>query len=172
MFFETLKANLLIIVFFAAIGLLGYWAVVSLQVDPDEFESQLVDVQPIIENDPAGVSESTSTAPSTSTTTSSSGTSSQTSSGTNNAKYSEIKSALEKLVSDNILMKAGSRGTRVGTVQQFLNIYNGTDSTIDNDYGPTTENQIKAFQKAEGLTADGQTGPNTYKKMIAWLDKQ
>ena len=69
-------------------------------------------------------------------------------------------------------MKKGSRGTRVGTVQEFLNIYNGTDSKIDNDFGATTENQIKAFQKSEGLTADGQAGPGTYKKMIEWLKKQ
>ena len=171
MFFETLKANILIIIFFGAVAFLGYWGVTSLQVDPKEFDAQITDVRPIIENEPTGYSVSGSStsspaqAPQTPSTTP---VTAPTSSGENTG----IKSELQKLITDNVLMKAGSRGTRVGTIQKFLNIYNGTDSVNDNDFGPTTENQVKAFQKAEGLTADGQTGPNTYKKMIEWLDEQ
>ena len=79
---------------------------------------------------------------------------------------------LQKLVNDNIFMKLGSNGTRVGTVQKFLNIYNKTSNQVDNDYGPGTVTRVKAFQKAEGLTADGEAGVNTFKKMIGWLKKQ
>lgn len=172
MFLETLKANIIILLFFGVIGFLAYWGVTSLDLNPAPLESQNSDVRPTIVNEPAGsssVSQSSSSGQSTSentpTSTSSSG---STSSGEN----SELRSAIEKLITDNVFMKAGSRGTRVGTIQEFLNLYNGTDSLVDNDFGPTTENQVRAFQRSEGLTADGQTGPNTYRKMIEWLDKQ
>ena len=69
-------------------------------------------------------------------------------------------------------MKVGSKGTRVGTVQNFLNLYNKTSKRVDNDYGKTTKTDVIAFQKAVGLTQDGETGPTTYKKMIEWLKKQ
>jgi peptidoglycan hydrolase-like protein with peptidoglycan-binding domain len=172
MFFEHLKANLIIIIFFGLILALGYWAIISIQVDPSEFESQAVDVRPIIENEPTGFTQTPSSDNSSSPVTQSPVTPTATTTTTGSGQNSELVSALEKLITDNVLMKAGSRGTRVGTVQEFLNIYNGTDSKVDNDFGQTTENQIKVFQRAEGLTADGQTGPNTYRKMIEWLNKQ
>lgn len=168
---ETLKANFLILLFFVALAGVGYWAINSLQVKPEEFDARERDIRPVVVNEPTGgFTESPSeeitpaveekpTTPVTET-------------DTDTSIYGDLKTALQKLVTDNVLMKKGSRGTRVGTIQEFLNIYNGTDSKIDNDYGATTENQIKVFQKAEGLTADGQSGPGTYKKMIDWLNKQ
>lgn len=174
MFLDTLKANILIIIFLGGIGFLGYWGVTSLQVNSEEFDTQRTDVRPVIENEPTGYLEETNSqvsetpANTTNTTSSSSNTTNTTSSGS----YGDLENALQKLIDDNVLMKKGSKGTRVGTIQEFLNIYNGTDSKMDNDFGATTENQVKAFQKAEGLSADGQTGSGTYKKMIEWLKKQ
>ena len=78
---------------------------------------------------------------------------------------------LEALISDNINMRDGSKGTRVGTVQKFLNIYFETNKTVDNQYGPGTVSDVKKFQSAEGLGADGQAGPNTYRKMVEILEK-
>ncbi|MBI2630677.1 peptidoglycan-binding protein [Candidatus Nomurabacteria bacterium] len=69
-------------------------------------------------------------------------------------------------------MKVGSKGTRVGTIQKFLNLYNKTSKPVDNDYGPGLKADVTAYQKAAGTTADGETGPATYKKMIEWLKKQ
>ena len=89
-----------------------------------------------------------------------------------NLKYQTMINELQKLVSDNIYMKKGSQGTRVGTIQKFLNIYNNTSNRVDNDYGASTETAIKNFQKAEGLISDGEAGVNTFKKMISWLEKQ
>lgn len=88
-------------------------------------------------------------------------------SSTLSSNEKELITALERLISDQIYMKVGSRGTRVGTVQKFLAYYfpNKTVST-DNDYGPGTKTLVEQFQSAEGLTADGQAGPNTYQKMI------
>lgn len=171
MFFETLKVNLLIIIFFGVVGALGYWAVNSLQVDPEEFESQLVDVRPIIQNEPTGYMDNSNTGVQASTPEVPTTPVQVTTTPSATGEHAELKSALQKLIDDNVLMKEGSKGTRVGTVQEFLNIYNGTDSKKDNDFGATTTSQVKAFQKAEGLSADGQAGPGTYKKMIDWLDK-
>ncbi len=78
---------------------------------------------------------------------------------------------LQELVTDEIFMKVGSRGTRVGTVQNFLNVFNKTTGGIDNEFGPGTKNKIIAFQKAVKITADGEPGPATYQKMIDWLNE-
>lgn len=86
-------------------------------------------------------------------------------------KYASLISELQKLVDDNIYMKLKSRGTRVGTVQNFLNVYNKTNNKVDNDYGEGTKTRVIAFQKSVGLTADGEAGPSTFKKMIEWLQK-
>ena len=84
-------------------------------------------------------------------------------------KNQDLINELQKLVDDNIYMKKGSKGPRVGVIQKFLNIYNNTSTRVDNDYGPGLETLVKKFQTAEKLTADGQVGPNTYKRMIDWL---
>lgn len=87
------------------------------------------------------------------------------------AEEKELRDALERLITDNIYMKNGSRGTRVGTVQKFLNYYFETNKTIDNDYGPGTITDVKKFQQQEGIDADGFAGPGTYKKMIEIIEK-
>ncbi len=172
MFLENLKANLIVIIFFGIVGFLGYWAVSSLQVDSNEFESVDRNVYPIIENNPEGYKDtnnSNSVASNTSNADTTTPTVNTSSSSENN---SGLISELQKLSDDNVLMKKGSRGTRVGTVQKFLNLYNGTNATVDNDFGGTTETQLKDFQRKENLSADGQAGSGTYKKMIEWLNKQ
>ncbi len=88
------------------------------------------------------------------------------------SKYQSLINSLQKLVAGNISMKKGSRGTRVGIVQKFLNIYNKTSSRVDNDFGKKMEVSIKNFQKGQRLTADGVAGSNTFRKMIDWLKKQ
>ncbi|PIR68691.1 hypothetical protein COU48_02755 [Candidatus Nomurabacteria bacterium CG10_big_fil_rev_8_21_14_0_10_03_31_7] len=69
-------------------------------------------------------------------------------------------------------MKLKSIGTRVGTVQNFLNVYNKTSNKIDNSYGASTQKAVASFQKTQGMTADGEAGPSTFSKMIDWLKKQ
>lgn len=84
-------------------------------------------------------------------------------------KYQTLINELQKLVDGNIYLKNKSQGPAVGSIQKFLNIYNNTSNKVDNDYGTSTATAVKSFQKAQGLTIDGETGPNTYKKMITWL---
>lgn len=95
----------------------------------------------------------------------------QTQTTTTANKNQTLINDLQKLVDDNVSMKLKSSGTRVGTVQKFLNLYNNTSNKIDNDYGETTKKLVAAFQKDQGFTADGEAGPTTFKKMIEWLKK-
>ncbi len=87
-------------------------------------------------------------------------------------KYQTLINELQELVDDNIYMKLKSKGSRVGTLQEFLNLYNKTSNKIDNDFGASTKTALITFQKKVGITADGEAGPSTYKKMIEWLKKQ
>lgn len=88
---------------------------------------------------------------------------------TTTLKYQTLINELQKLVDANVYLKLKSQGPAVGSVQKFLNTYNGTSNKIDNDFGVSTQTRVKSFQKAQGLTADGEVGPGTLKKMISWL---
>ena len=87
-------------------------------------------------------------------------------------EHQSLINELEKLVTDNVSMKLKSTGSRVGTLQKFLNVYNDASAKVDNDYGAGTVKLVTEFQRAEGLTADGEAGPGTFKKMIEWLKEQ
>jgi murein L,D-transpeptidase YcbB/YkuD len=88
---------------------------------------------------------------------------------TSTLKYQNLVNDLQKLLDGNVYLKSKSQGLAVGTIQEFLNVYNNTSNKVDNDYGAGTATSVKNFQKDQGLTIDGETGPNTYKKMISWL---
>jgi murein L,D-transpeptidase YcbB/YkuD len=85
--------------------------------------------------------------------------------------HEDLIASLNKLIEDEIFMEVGSRGSRVGTVQKFLNVFNDTTGGIDNDFGPGTKTKVQAFQRDAGITADGEPGPQTYQKMIDWLEE-
>jgi len=167
---ETFKAYLLIVGFFGVLGFGGYWAATSLH-DPvrvGDTEDMRVVAQTPVSTRPDTVKPVVEEATPTPETPVEKSTPETPVGG----QHTALVSALQKLITDNVLMKEGSRGTRVGTVQQFLNVYNKTSGGIDNDYGAGTKTKVAAFQKATGLTADGQAGPATYQKMIDWLNKQ
>ncbi len=180
---EKFKSVIFLIVILAAVITIGYWAIRTiepgdihaerqaleelrdknseLEAEVARLKNELSQFEPKGEEavPPAQAPEEESPAPTPAPATSA-------------YKYQGLISELEKLVADNVIMKEKSRGTRVGTLQSFLNLYNGTSKKVDNDYGKTTKADVIAFQKAVGLTADGQTGPTTYQKMIDWLKKQ
>jgi len=91
---------------------------------------------------------------------------------TTSLKYQTLIDSLQKLIDDNISMKEKSSGSRVGTVQTFLNTYNNITKKVDNDYGAGTKKDIANFQGAIGLAVDGEAGSSTFLKMIEWLKKQ
>lgn len=64
------------------------------------------------------------------------------------------------------LLRDGSRGTDVSTLQEKLNQLgikdaNGRPLQTDGRYGPKTEDAVEAFQRREGLNVDGVAGPKT-----------
>ena len=178
---EKLKFIILSAIVIGVIGLVGYWAVMTiepgnahfykekqeeleaknlaLELEVAELKNELLNLQA----DQGSAAPAPDPAPATSTPPAQPSVSS---------KNQTLINELQKLITDKVFMKVGSKGTRVGTVQKFLNLYNKTDKPIDNDYGPGMKTDVTNFQKAVGLTADGEAGPGTYQKMIDWLRKQ
>jgi len=165
---------------FALVALLafgGYWAFATLDrgvtyskedlaivpTQEQEKPDELIATMPVIDTTIEEVQETELPESSNTTTT--------TTTTTLNAQDAQTLAELQKLVVDNINMKEGSAGTRVGTVQKFLNLYFEKQTGIDNGYGPTTRERVKQFQQEQGLTADGLAGPTTYQKMIDVLKK-
>lgn len=62
-------------------------------------------------------------------------------------------------------LKRGSSGASVKTVQQRLKDLGYYTGSVDGDFGEGTEAAVKAFQKANGLTADGKVGTQTLSKL-------
>lgn len=58
-----------------------------------------------------------------------------------------------------MLLKKGSKGSDVKTLQGLLNLYQ------DGIFGPLTEEAVKEFQKTHGLKVDGIVGDNTWAKL-------
>ena len=59
------------------------------------------------------------------------------------------------------LLKEGMSGTEVERLQDALKTRGFDPGVIDGDFGPGTEAAVIAFQKSEGLTADGVAGSQT-----------
>ena len=173
-FMESLKANLIIFVFILVAVALGYWAVMSLRTNSAEIALQHIpeDVGPMVTSTPdvepepsPATPDPVTPEPSSSTPTPNVSTNPPTQAG----EHAGLIDDLQDLIDDNILMKKGSRGTRVGTVQKFLIEY-GINMDADNDHGDTTVNAGKKFQSEQKHSADGQAGPGTFEKMIDWLE--
>lgn len=59
----------------------------------------------------------------------------------------------------------GNRGNDVKTIQYLLR-HRGHSVAVDGIFGSGTESAVKSFQSANGLTADGIVGANTWSKLI------
>lgn len=59
------------------------------------------------------------------------------------------------------VLSSGSYGSAVKALQETLNALGYSCGTADSSYGTKTENAVRKFQKANGLTQDGIAGPNT-----------
>jgi peptidoglycan hydrolase-like protein with peptidoglycan-binding domain len=61
------------------------------------------------------------------------------------------------------VLERGDRGAEVRTVQERLNdVLGGPDLEVDGRYGSATELAVERFQRAEGLSVDGEVGPRTW----------
>ena len=76
------------------------------------------------------------------------------------------------MVEINLLMlRLGDDGSQVGTIQILLNAYGYRDEDgdildVDNDFGSRTDYAVRAFQRANGLQADGIVGFNTWSALL------
>ena len=174
---EKLKSTVFLVVVIVIIGFIGYWSITTMQSGSEhvtkekikQLEEENENLKKEIENLTYDLSVAESELERSIL---SAEEKEKTENKTTVLKYQGLIDKLQKLVNDRISMKLRSNGTRVGTLQEFLNIYNNTSSRVDNDYGPGTRKAVIAFQKSQKISADGEAGPATFRKMIAWLKTQ
>ena len=65
------------------------------------------------------------------------------------------------LAADAAVLKRGSRGDEVVTLQKKLKQWGYYDGAVDGVFGPGTEKAVQYFQRKNGLTADGIVGTKT-----------
>ncbi|RWB27547.1 MAG: DUF3380 domain-containing protein [Mesorhizobium sp.] len=65
------------------------------------------------------------------------------------------------------MLRMGSSGARVRALQALL-VRAGYAVNVDGDYGPSTRDAVREFQKAQKITADGVAGPDTIRRLEAW----
>ena len=63
--------------------------------------------------------------------------------------------------------KRGSTGSEVRQIQEKLKRWGYYKGATDGIYGSKTEEAVKRFQKANGLTVDGIIGPITWRNLMA-----
>jgi len=68
-------------------------------------------------------------------------------------------------------IRKGSKGSEVSLCQEDLNAH-GFPCDVDGIFGSGTQAQVVAFQKAQGLAADGIVGPNTWAALAADPDTE
>lgn len=88
-----------------------------------------------------------------------------TSGGTSTAKPNTTGGTVKVELS---ILKNGSKGEQVKTLQRLLYCINGcpTDLKIDGQFGPIVTKYVKAFQKSNKLTQDGIVGQDTWTKLL------
>ena len=171
---EKLKFILFSIITLSLLGLIGYWSIVTLQSGTEykttkkisELQKDNEDLKAQVKKlaDEVGTLQSKAEEPAP--------VPAKELEGIVAYEYQNLINEIQKLINSKVFLKLKSSGSSVGTVQRFLNIYNNTSNKVDNDYGASTKTAVSAFQKAQGLTADGEAGPGTFGKMIDWLKKQ
>lgn len=76
---------------------------------------------------------------------------------------------LQKMADSGTIYKTGSKGADVAALQNFLNKYNKTTTTVDSDFGNGLTAAIKTYQSKNGLPVTGQVAGKTLGKMVEWL---
>lgn len=75
-------------------------------------------------------------------------------------------------ISTSSILKMGSNGSAVKTLQKNLNTLIKAKLTVDGEFGTATYNAVIRFQTKYKLTADGIVGENTQKKINSLLKKK
>lgn len=72
----------------------------------------------------------------------------------------QLDSEWDRVVSGGTLLKRGSRGPTVASLQSKLN-EQGARLSVDQIFGPKTEAAVRSAQRNLGVQVDGVVGPNT-----------
>lgn len=75
-------------------------------------------------------------------------------------------------INTNKLLKIGSRGKDVSTLQQKLKALGHYTYTVDGIYGSITASAVRKYQRANGLKVDGIAGPRTLSALAGDRPKQ
>lgn len=78
---------------------------------------------------------------------------------------SEPASSLASLAEDEVL-RLGKRGDAVQKLQEALTALGYTIGTADGKFGDGTRQAVVAFQRKNGLKADGVVGPQTFRTIV------
>lgn len=65
------------------------------------------------------------------------------------------------------MLRMGSKGKRVRELQALL-VRAGYAVKVDGDYGPSTRDAVRDFQRSQKIVADGVAGPETIRKLEAY----
>ena len=76
----------------------------------------------------------------------------------------EETTVLEEVV-DAAILRQGATGGEVKEVQRRLKLWGYYNGSVDGVFGAGTKKAVIAFQKKNGLTADGVVGASTYKAL-------
>lgn len=64
------------------------------------------------------------------------------------------------------VLKKGSKGASVKTLQQLLNAKDYSCGAVDGSFGSKTDAALRKYQKAMGLSVDGSCGKNTWSALL------
>ncbi|PZR14524.1 MAG: peptidase [Archangium gephyra] len=79
---------------------------------------------------------------------------------------SAVRTAARVATTSTPTLRQGSSGAAVTSLQNKLRA-KGYNIAVDGQFGPATKNAVIAFQRANGLSADGVVGPKTWTKLNA-----
>lgn len=65
------------------------------------------------------------------------------------------------------MIRRGSEGLHVKSLQAELNVKASQGLAVDGDFGPATDTATKNFQRFFGLTVDGIAGPKTWGLLLS-----
>ena len=84
------------------------------------------------------------------------------------SEYAYTQTNTEELTAPSkpaAILKQGSTGGEVKEVQRRLKMWGYYNGAVDGQFGAGTKSAVVAFQKKNGLTADGVVGKSTYKAL-------
>ena len=80
--------------------------------------------------------------------------------------YETPEEITEREMDEMDMIKSGSKGAQVRTLQRLLNAILKAGLDVDGDFGPATKTALVAYQSARGLEVDGICGPASWKRLL------